>query len=160
MVIGLSWISKAPVGGEAKSARLMDFEPLLRTPGRRFVDLQYGDTRDERLVVERELGVPVERLDDIDNTNDLDGLAALMCACDAVVTVSNTTAHLAGALGVPTWVMVPHGQARIWYWFRDKDDSPWYPRVRVRRQQRGQPWREVVAAVAREVAGAVTGGRR
>jgi tetratricopeptide (TPR) repeat protein len=151
-VIGLSWISKAPVGGEAKSARLKDFQPLLHLPGYRFVDLQYGDTRDERVAVERELGVRVERLDDIDNTNDLDGLAALMCACDAVVTVSNTTAHLAGALGVPTWVMVPFGQARIWYWFRDKDDSPWYPRVRVRRQQRGRRWDELVGAVAQEVA--------
>ena len=47
-----------------------------------------------------------------------------MYACDAVVTVSNTTAHLAGALGRPTWVMVPHGHARIWYWFRDQDESP------------------------------------
>ena len=137
-MVGLSWISKAPIGGEQKSARLADFAALLRSPGYRFVDLQYGDTGAEREAVERELGIRVERLPDIDNTNDLDGLAALMGACDAVVTVSNTTAHLAGALGRPTLVMVPHGHARIWYWFRDKDESPWYPRVRVRRQQRGQ----------------------
>jgi len=150
-VIGLSWVSKAPIGGEQKSARLADFAALLRTPGYRFVDLQYGDTHTEREEVERELGIRVERLADIDNTNDLDGLAALMCACDAVVTVSNTTAHLAGALGRPTWVMVPHGHARIWYWFRDRRESPWYPRVRVRRQQRGQPWSELIAAVAAEV---------
>jgi ADP-heptose:LPS heptosyltransferase len=125
---------------------------LLRAPGYRFVDLQYGDTHEERAAVERELEVGVERLADIDNTNDLDGLAALMGACDAIVTVSNTTAHLAGALGRPTWVMVPYGQARIWYWFRDKPDSPWYPRVRVQRQQRGQPWSELVSQVAAEVA--------
>jgi tetratricopeptide (TPR) repeat protein len=153
-VIGLSWVSKAPIGGAQKSARLADFAALLRSPGCRFVDLQYGDTRAERDAVERELGIRVERLADIDNTNDLDGLAALMCACDAVVTVSNTTAHLAGALGRPTWVMVPHGHARIWYWFRDRDESPWYPRVRVRRQQRGQAWSELIAAVAAEVRGA------
>jgi tetratricopeptide (TPR) repeat protein len=149
--IGLSWISKAPIGGEQKSARLRDFERLLRMPGCRFVDLQYGDTDAERDAVERELGVVVARLPDIDNTNDLDGLAALMCACDAVVTVSNTTAHLAGALGRPTWVMVPHGHARIWYWFRDRDRSPWYPRVQVRRQRRGQPWAGLIAGVADEV---------
>ena len=107
--------------------------------------------RAERDAVERELGIRVERLPDIDNTNDLDGLAALMCACDAVVTVSNTTAHLAGALGRPTWVMVPHGHARIWYWFSDRDGSPWYPRVQVRRQRRGQPWAELIAAVREEV---------
>jgi tetratricopeptide (TPR) repeat protein len=151
-VIGLSWVSKAPIGGAQKSARLADFAALLRTPGYRFVDLQYGDTLAEREAVERALGIRVERLPDIDNTNDLDGLAALMGACDAVVTVSNTTAHLAGALGRPTWVMVPHGHARIWYWFRDRDESPWYPRVRVRRQQRGQLWPGLIAAVTAELA--------
>ena len=150
-VIGLGWVSKAPIGGTQKSARLADFEPLLRLPNCRFVDLQYGDTREEREAVERELGVRVERLADIDNTNDLDGLAALMCACDAVVTVSSTTAHLAGALGRPTWVMVPHGHARIWYWFRDRDQSPWYPRVRVLRQQAGQGWSSLVEATAAEI---------
>jgi tetratricopeptide (TPR) repeat protein len=150
-VIGLSWVSKAPIGGAQKSARLADFAPLLQSPGYRFVDLQYGDTRAEREAVEREIGIRVERLPDIDNTSDLDGLAALMSACDAVVTVSNTPAHLAGALGRPTWVMVPHGHARIWYWFRDRDESPWYPRVHVRRQQRGQAWAELITAVAADI---------
>jgi ADP-heptose:LPS heptosyltransferase len=78
-----------------------------------------------------------------------------MGACDAVVTVSNTTAHLAGALGRPSFVMVPSGQARIWYWFRDRPQSPWYPRATVRRQQRGQPWAELIASVAGEVAQAL-----
>jgi ADP-heptose:LPS heptosyltransferase len=158
-VIGLSWVSKAPVGGASKSARLADFEALLRLPGCRFVDLQYGDTGEERAALARDLGIVVERLGDIDNTNDLDGLAALMSACDAVVTVSNTTAHLAGALGRPTFVMVPHGFARIWYWFHDRGQSPWYPRVAVRRQQGGQPWADVVAAVAREVSALVDSTR-
>jgi ADP-heptose:LPS heptosyltransferase len=152
-VIGLSWISKAPMGGAQKSARLADFAALLRLPGCRYVDLQYGDTRAERDAVEQQLGVRVERLPDIDNTNDIDGLAALMGACDAVVTVSNTTAHLAGALGRPTWVMVPHGHARIWYWFKDRALSPWYPRVHVRRQQPAQPWMDVVASLTEEVSG-------
>jgi tetratricopeptide (TPR) repeat protein len=151
LVIGLSWVSKAPVGGQSKSAQLADFTALLRLPSFRFVDLQYGDTSEERQALARALGIMVERLPDIDNTNDLDGLAALMSACDAVVTVSNTTAHLAGALGRPTWVMVPHGFARIWYWFHDRSRSPWYPHVEVRRQQGGQPWADVVASVAREV---------
>jgi ADP-heptose:LPS heptosyltransferase len=124
---------------------------LLRLPGCRFVDLQYGDTSEERAALARDQGIVVERLGDIDNTNDLDGLAALMTACDAVVTVSNTTAHLAGALGRPTFVMVPHGYARIWYWFHDRNQSPWYPRVAVRRQQSGQSWADVVAAVSHEV---------
>jgi tetratricopeptide (TPR) repeat protein len=151
-VIGLSWISRAPASGEAKSAKLADFASLLRLPGCRFVDLQYGDTTAERLAVQRDLDVEVERIGEIDNMNDIDGLAALITACDLVVTVSNTTAHLAGALGQPTWVMVPHGFARMWYWHRDRLDSPWYPRLRVRRQARDEPWADLATAVAQEVA--------
>ena len=73
----------------------------------------------------REPGVPVERLGDVDNMNDLDGLAALIAACDAVLTVSNTTAHLAGAVGTPTWVMAAFGRGRLWYWFVDRAESPY-----------------------------------
>jgi tetratricopeptide (TPR) repeat protein len=153
-VVGLSWISKAPAGGKARSVPLRDFAAVLRLPGCRFVDLQYGETGDERDAVERELGIRVERLAEIDNTNDLDGLAALMAACDAIVTIDNTTVHLAGALGRPAWVMLPHGHSRIWYWFRGRETSLWYPRVQVHRQRRGQPWTEVVASIAAKVADA------
>jgi tetratricopeptide (TPR) repeat protein len=150
-VIGLSWISRNPEFGEARSARLRDFEALLRLPRCRFVDLQYGDTSAERAVVERETGIRIERLE-VDNSNDIDGLAALISACDLVVTVDNTTVHLAGALGKPTWVLVPHGPARIWYWFTEREaDSPWYPRVHVQRQRPAQPWADLMAVVAAEV---------
>jgi ADP-heptose:LPS heptosyltransferase len=151
-VVGLSWVSHNPRSGKTKSARLSDFESILRLPNCRFVDLQYGDTLAERQAVERELGIRVERLEDIDNTNDIDGLAALITACDAVVSVSNTTAHLAGALGAATWTLVPHGHARIWYWFKEGDDSPWYPNVRVRRQGNAQPWRDLVGSCLDEIA--------
>jgi tetratricopeptide (TPR) repeat protein len=151
-VIGLSWRSHNPLFGRSKSAQLADFQAVLRAPDTRYVDLQYGDTRAERASVERELGIEVERLDEIDNTNDIDGLAALITACDAIVTVSNTTAHLAGALGKPTWVFVPYGHARIWYWFKDRDHSPWYPRVQVRRQTSGQSWSQLISSAQEEIA--------
>ena len=150
-VIGLSWRSYNPESGRYKTARLADFAPLLRLPGYRFIDLQYGDTREERDAIARDFGVQVERLEDIDNTNDIDGLASLISACDAVVTVSNTTAHLAGALGKPTWVLVPLGHSRIWYWFDDQTESPWYPRVRVWRQGAGQSWAELIASATDQI---------
>jgi Flp pilus assembly protein TadD len=151
-VVGLSWRSHNPLFGKSKTAQLADFQAVLRSPDTRYVDLQYGDTGAERADVERELGIEVERLDEIDNTNDIDGLAALITACDAVVTVSNTTAHLAGALGKPVWVFVPYGHARIWYWFKDGERSPWYPRVQVRRQASGQSWTNLVSSSQVEIA--------
>ena len=155
-IIGLSWTSKNQVIGRFKSAQLRNFEALLRLPDCRFVDLQYGDTVTEREEIARSFGVRVERLDDIDNTNDLDGLAALMSACDAVLTVSSTTAHLAGAVGARTFVMVPFGRGHLWYWFADRPDSPWYPNLQVRRRQKDQSWSDLIAGLVPEVVAAAS----
>jgi len=157
VVVGLSWSSIKPWLHEPISAPLRDFEALLRLPGCRFVDLQYGDTLTEREMVACETGVLVERLEDVDNTNDLDALAALISACDLVVTISNTTAHLAGALGKPTWVLVPYSKTRVWHWFKGREESPWYPCVRVIRQQRGQPWVDLISSVAGEISNFIKG---
>ena len=150
-VVGLSWRSRNPRHEEAKTARLMDFEALLRQPGCRFVDLQYGDTAEERRAVERAFGVRVEHLDDIDNTNDIDGLAALVSACDGIATVSNTTVHLAGGLGRPTFVFLSHGNGRMWYWFENREASPWYRSIRLKRQASGQPWAQLIKAHVDEI---------
>ena len=151
-VVGLSWTSRNPRYALSKSARLNDFAALLQLPGCRFVDLQYGDTRADREAVQHDLGVTVERLPDVDNTNDLDALASLIKACDIVVTVSNTTAHLAGALGKETYVLVPSGRGRMWFWFSGRDDNPIYPSVHVRQQKPKQAWATLVAEVATQVA--------
>jgi len=151
-VIGVSWRSVSARLGQNKSAQLDDFSKLFELTDIRFVDLQYGDTGEERLTLEQATGISVTRVEDIDNTQDIDGLAALMCACDAVTTVSNTTAHLAGALGRPTWVFVPHGFAQMWYWFAEKSQSPWYPRVEVRRQGKNQSWKNLISPAAEEIA--------
>jgi len=150
-VIGVSWKSKNPTHERAKSAQLTDFAAIFRLPNCRFVDLQYGDTSADRAALQAELGVTLDHLDDIDNKNDIDGLASLISACDAVVSVSNTTVHLAGALGRPTWTFVPFGQARMWYWFVDHSDSPFYGTMQVRRQGLGQSWADLIAGSASEI---------
>lgn len=151
LVIGISWRSSNKKLEKAKSAGLHAFEPLLKLRNCRFVDLQYGDTSAERAAVARDIGVEIEHLDDIDNMNDIDGLASLITACDLVVTVSNTTAHLAGALGKETYVLVPFGQARMWYWFHDRTDSPFYPDIKIRRQTRTHDWASVIGPLAAEI---------
>jgi ADP-heptose:LPS heptosyltransferase len=158
-VAGISWRSTHPLYGKLKSAHLTDFRAVLEMPDLHVIDLQYGDTHEERSTAELDLGVIIERIQEIDNTSDIDGLAALITACDVVLTVSNTTAHLAGALGMPTWVLVPYGNARLWYWFQDVSDSPWYPCVRVRHQARRQPWADLVSSTAEEISIFVRSGR-
>lgn len=150
-LIGLSWRSSNAVASLYKTARLADFGSILKQSGLDFVDLQYGDTSAEIKAVREETGIAVHHIEEIDNKEDVDGLAALIEACDAVVTISNVTAHIAGALGKPVWILIPHGQGRHWYWFKDRTDSPWYPGARIIRQQRGQTWAELVASIAPEI---------
>jgi tetratricopeptide (TPR) repeat protein len=154
-IVGISWRSVSKLFGGGKSAQLEDFVDILQMPELHFVDLQYGDTSEERASIQRNAGVAITHLEEVDNTRDIDGLAALISACDAVVTVSNTTAHLAGALGRPTWVFVPYGFAQIWYWFAGKTQSPWYPRVQVIHQTEGQSWKNLITLAAGDIANCI-----
>ncbi|MDF3036825.1 MAG: glycosyltransferase, partial [Paucimonas sp.] len=70
---------------------------------------------------------------------------------DLVITVSNTTAHLAGAQGVPVWTMVPDGPGCFWYWFRNRTDSPWYPSMRIFRQPEPGAWQPVIENVVQAI---------
>ncbi len=147
LVCGVSWISKSAASGVNKSMRLPDLQPALNLPGFEFVDLQYGDTREERAELLAAHGLTLQKLEDIDNFNDIDGLAALIEACDVIVTVSNTTAHLAAAMGKPVLLMLPFSPGLLWYWHRERGDSLWYSSARLFRQDMMGDWQGVVRRV-------------
>lgn len=145
-LVGLSWRSRNAAYGTSKSLALSDLLPLLR-PDIFWVDLQYGDTAAERSMASA-AGAEIWRDADIDPLRDMDAAAAQVAALDLVITISNTTAHLAGALGLPTWLLLPSpGYGLLWYWFVERADSPFYPSVRCFRQGRGEGWPAVIAAV-------------
>lgn len=153
LLCGLSWRSKNAEYGEQKSLSLQMLSQALNVPGFDFIDLQYGDTQEERQALEATSSIRVQKLDDIDNFSDIDDLAALIYACDIVVTVSNTTAHLAAALGKPTLVLLPQTSAVFWYWHREGDQSPWYPTTRLFRKDELGDWAGVIDAVTLTLAG-------
>jgi ADP-heptose:LPS heptosyltransferase len=88
--------------------------------------------------------ITINKLEEIDNLNDIGSLAALISACDIVITISNVTAHIAGALGKPTLVMLPNSPSLFWYWHRERTDSPWYPTAVLIRQTKRGEWQEVI----------------
>ena len=151
--IGLSWRSANPRFGASKSMMLDDLKPALSHPGTTYFDLQYGDTDEERSVFAEETGIEVFRDTDIDALIDLEGFAALVASMDLVITSSNTTAHVAGALGVPCWTLVPAGPGLLWYWFLDRSDSPWYPSLRLFRQAFPGDWVPAVQQVSEALSG-------
>lgn len=150
-LIGISWSSANCEFGIQKSSALADWQGILGVPGTRFVDLQYGDNRKAREAL-RDAGIEIVHLDDLDLYEDLEGVAALCAACDLIITTSNVTAHIAGALGRPVWTLVPIGRGRIWYWLAGRTDSPWYPSMRVFSQLQPGSWREPLAQIARQLA--------
>lgn len=146
-VVGLSWFSRNEEYGPQKTLSPEMLGPLFATPGLRFVDLQYGNTDKARAEIRNKFGVQIYRPSSIDPWNDVDGLAALVDACDVVVTISTATAHLAGALGKTVLLMLPHSQGRYWYWQATREDSLWYPEMRLFRQNKPGMWPEVVERV-------------
>ena len=66
---------------------------------------------------------------DIDNFNDISEISCLINACDFVITTSNVTAHIAGALNKKTYLIVPFIEGKIWYWGINEDKSLWYPSI-------------------------------
>jgi ADP-heptose:LPS heptosyltransferase len=99
----------------------------------------------------------------VDPTSDLDGLAALIASLDLVITVSNTTAHLAGALGIPVWTLVPRGAGALWYWFDPSPPwqvAPWYPAMRLYPQSVPGAWEPVIDRVAADLTAVCTAAAR
>lgn len=144
-VIGVSWESTARHGAR-KRLPLGAWEPILKTPGLTFVSLQYGVAPGDASLAAAGGRVIVD--DEVDALKSLDASAAQVAAMDLVITVSNTTAHLAGAQNVPVWTLLPEGPGCFWYWFRNRTDSPWYPSMRIFRQPRPGDWQGAVNAVA------------
>jgi hypothetical protein len=149
-LIGLSWRSASPETGAVRSLGLGELVGALGgVEGVRFVNLQYGDVREELAWLRRERGVEVLSHGGVDNREDLEGLAGLIEGCDLVVSVGNATAHLSGALGQKTWVLLPYVAG--WRWLHEGSTCPWYQSVRLYRQSKRDDWTSVLETVGRDL---------
>lgn len=149
-LIGVSWRGGTSVSNEKQSRRigLDSLAILARLPNVQLINLQYGDTRDER---ERALaqGVSIHHDDSVDPLYDMDRQAAQVAALDAVVSIDNTTVHLAGALGVPTYALLPLNPN--WRWGLEEGPSYWYPSVKRVRNRELNDWSAALASVAAQL---------
>ena len=140
MRVGLNW-SGNPLSPVERFRNLpaAAMTPLAGLAGIDWINLQKGPGGDA-LPRPAELGL-IET-----GEGPLDETAALIATLDRVVTTDTAVAHLAGALGVPTLLMLHH--APDWRWLLDRSDSPWYPSLRLFRQENPGDWAPVVGAVA------------
>lgn len=138
--VGLAWAGNPDFGKDLfRSMTLAPLEPLLHTKNVHFYSLQMGAAEEQLNYT----SASITNLSPI--TGDLADTAAQMAHLDLIITVDTSIAHLAGALGKPTWVMLP--LAPDWRWMLDREDSPWYPTMRLFRQPKFGDWSSVIEAV-------------
>jgi hypothetical protein len=148
--IGIAWQGNPQVkADQGRSIRLAEYLALSRLPGVRLISLQKGHGLDQLGEVPRD--VRIETLgDDFDSGPDaFVDTAAVMTSLDLVITADTSIAHLAGALGRPTWVAlkyVPH-----WSWMLEREDSPWYPTVRLFRQSKPDDWPSIFSNIEKDL---------
>jgi tetratricopeptide (TPR) repeat protein len=143
--VGLAWAGNPQMKGDPlRSTTLETFAPLLKEGGAVFFSLQFGE-------VAAEIGNSgVAIVDGCSRDRDLAETAALMATLDLVLSVDTSVAHLAGAMGLPVWVLLPH--LADWRWMDHREDSPWYPTARLFRQPSPGDWTSLAAKLRDELA--------
>jgi hypothetical protein len=147
--VGISWQGSTLRVDIGRSLPLAAFQPLFAVPGVRLISLQKNEGTVQLQTLPA--GMHVETLgEDFDRAPDafLD-TAAVMQHLDLIVTSDTAIAHLAGALGRPTWVALK--QVPDWRWMLERTDSPWYPSHRLFRQRRAADWSGVFEDIYREL---------
>ncbi len=148
--IGLSWQGNPRYKGDRhRSIPLEKFAPLAELPGARLISLQKGLGTEQLAVHGERLGiVPLgDRLDEAGGA--FMDTAAVLMNLNLLITSDTAIAHLAGALGVPTWV--PVTWTADWRWLERRADCPWYPTMRLFRQPEHGDWDSVFRSMAEEI---------
>ena len=145
-LVALVWAGRPTHFNDAnRSMTLAHLGPLAQA-GATFLSIQKGPA--EAQAMNPPAGMSLVSLSD--EIRDFEDTAAILCVADLLISVDSSPVHLAGALGRPVWVMLPF--VPDWRWLTGRDDSPWYPSMRLFRQSARGDWESVVAAMAREMA--------
>lgn len=148
--IGIVWQgSREHRRDSARSVPLTAFAPLSQVPGVALFSLQVG-TGSEQLVG---AGLPITDLGSRFDSSSFADLAAMLVNLDLLISVDSAPVHVAGALGIPVWVALQY--LPDWRWLLDRSDSPWYPSMRLFRQEQPGNWRGVFERIAVELEKAV-----
>ena len=144
-LIGFSWGTSSSFKQSARTIPVDQWKALLARDDCQFISLQYSASAPVLAEYARNLGVSIGVDETIDAKDDLDGLAAQIAALDHVISIDNTTVHLAAALGQPVWTLLmkyPH-----WLWGLEGDTCLWYASMRLFRQVEHGNWDQVLGEV-------------
>jgi len=150
--IGIAWQNSKTALDHGRGIPLRTFNVLSERRAVRLISLQANVNGEAEQLSTLPDGMHVETLDDLDRGPDaFIDTAAVMANLDLVVTCDTAVNHLAGALGKPSWVALK--KVPNWRWCLDRTDSPWYPSMRLYRQDTADDWDGVFARMARDLEG-------
>ena len=129
--IGLSWKSLNNRYAIDKSLNLQDFKNIFKLTNCDIFNLQYGDVKNEIIEFNNNSKNKLLSIDNLDLYDDFESIASLLKALDVFITISNSTAHLAGALGVKTILIKPENFALFHYWNQKTNKTPWYDSIEL-----------------------------
>ncbi len=155
LLVGVSWKSENPRAGKSKSLDVEAFARILSGCPADFVSLQYGNDEAD-IKAFADAGISIYKDSSVNALIDMDKFAAQVASMDLVLTVSNTTAHVAGALNVPVWNLIPRGHGALWYWLMNGEYSPWYSSMRFFRQRQPKSWAIPISQSAQNLQHAVS----
>ncbi len=145
-LVGISWKSINHGTEKEKNTILENWTPILSQKDCFFINLQYGNTEQEISKYCSSTGTLIYTDQEINPLKNLDDFAAQISALDLVISISNTTAHMSGALGKKVWTLLPY--VPDWRWMLKREDTPWYPNMKLFRQSQMHDWRDVFQRVS------------
>ena len=129
--IGISWKSFKNRYAREKSLELEELINIFKTSNCNFINIQYGDVKEEINNFYSKYKIEITTIENLDLYKNLVGVAGLLKNLDLFISVSNSTAHLAGALGVKTLLIKPFNHATYHYWNQPSSNTPWYSSIKL-----------------------------
>jgi len=149
LIIGISWKTTNKEYYHKRNIPLSLLAQGLNHKQTKLVNLQYGDVSSEISLLKQNNRISVVQMDDIDIYNDIDTFSSLIDACDLVVSIDNSTVHLAGSLGKKTFVLLP--KISDWRWMIKENFTPWYKSLKLFRQNTDNNWTEIINKISDEI---------
>ena len=144
--IGLSWLTFAKKNVKRRSLSSQQVSSIMNYNNHTFINLQYGNINSSLQEINELSEKSIYQVPGVDLTNNIESLSSIISNCDLIITIDNSTAHLASALGKPVWILLPY--YNDFRWMEDTEESIWYKNSLLLRQTIKEDWSQVISNIS------------
>ena len=143
--IGISWFSFARKAAEVRNFSPRQVARITETGPNNFINLQYGDVQKQIDEINSQTQNPLYTIPEVDLTLNIEAVASIIENCDLIISIDNSTAHLAASLGKPVWMPIPFWAEMRW--MENTENTPWYKNLLLLRQKSENDWENVLRMI-------------